>query len=391
MAITLTTTNQDPQVLVDAFAKHGIQPVAPKEEAKPADKVVEAKEDVKTEESPVEGEKHSEKDPVDGEKPAAEAKTELQDGEAPKAEEKPAGDKPKSRGGFQAKVDKLTAQADRLRDDLEAERGSKARLQAQLDEVNAKLAELNPVKTEEKKDDLVRPQEPTLEEFEFDDAKYKAARAEYNGKLDAYYEAVADRKAEARVAALKAETEKAEAAKTEKARADAFAGRVKEGASKIPNYQEVLEEMPDGYEGLIGKSSAASAYVLTESENPAVLLHFLMEDYLNNDEAETTRLLALSPIRQVIELRAIEERLTKAHSAPEVEQPKPKAAAPPVKEEPKPKKANPEAPIETVGGRVLQNTIDFTKELEAAAVAGDVKLYREIRKQQRAAKQAGAA
>lgn len=377
--ITITSSNGDEKAIQDVFAAKGITQVAPE----PTEAPVEVAEDKKpTGDTPVEGQEHSGSDPAKDKAEAEAEKPTQEKTEKPTEEAKPEEVKQKSKGGFQAKVEKLTAQADRLRDDLDAERGSKAKLQKELEEVNAKLAELQPKKEEPKAQGPEKPKRPTRAEFEFDEDKFEAALAEHEVKLDAYNSELRRLDREQVRQEVKAEAEKADAERQEASRRKAFADKVQAGAAKINDYAETLEDFPEGYETITDKNRVAHDYLVTEADNPAALMHFLMRDAIDNDGAETERLLALSPFRLVIELRAIEERIAKAVTAT-LEPEKPKVDTP-AKPQPKPKQAVPDDPIEPVGGRHQPSPMNLEDQLKVAKTPAE---YSRIRKQQQAAKQ----
>lgn len=378
--ITLTSTSNDTKAIADVFAAKGITPEAPKVEAA---QVPSGDEQKPTGETPVEGQEHSESVPA-GEKPKADTEDKPQ-GKDAKAEGE---EKPKAKGGLQAKIDKLTASRDRLLEDLDAERGGRAKLQAQIDELNLQLGTLKPTpKDEPKTDTLVRPARPTREQFEYDEVKYEAALAEYDTKLDTYHEAVAEKKVTDLKATLKKEAEDNKAASIKQAQLDEYGQRFEAGAKEFDDLQELLAEVPDGHQGLFDKSLTAENYMLRKAKNPAALLRYMADDCVNNDDAESKRLLALDDYDLVIELRAIEDKLTKKAPVVDAEPDKTKAEEPPVKQQPKPKQAVPDAPLEPVGGRHVPSLLNLDEQIAAAAKAGDGAKFRDLRKQQRLAKQ----
>lgn len=396
MAVILTSNTATPEELSQALAAKGYTPSeAPKTEEKA--------EASATGEAPVEGKEHSETDPpkADEKKPEGETKTEsLESGKEDTNRESATDGKPedggkKSKGGFQAKLEKQTKEIARLEEKLSEERGDRRRLEAQLEEARAKLAELQEPKQEEKREenkevDLVRPEMPVLSdpEFDFDQEKYDAAMKEYPAKLEAYF----NQQNERRLRQEAKERNEAEQKKAKETAAEAaareFHTRVQDGAKDIPDYEEVLASVPADAPSLLDNSQAAETYIAQVSQNPAALLHYLMKDLADGDGAENQRIAKLAPMQQVIELSRIEERLAAAKGK------SPAAAEPPKKEEPKarteakeeskPKKA-PEAPIDTVGGRQHSAEIDFKTELQKAAEANDPKRYRELRAMQRVA------
>lgn len=386
MAITLTSTSNDTKAIADVFAAKGLTPVAPVEDAVKVSNVEDKK---PTGETPVEGQEHSESVPA-GDKPKADTEDKQQGKEVkPKVEGEE--EKPKAKGGFQAKIDKLTASRDRLQEDLDAERGGKAKLQAQIDELNAQLGTLKPTQTKEelKTDGPVRPTRPTREQFEYDEEKYEVAMAKYETDSDAYHDAVAEKKVADLRASLKKEGEDKQAADVKKAQMEEYSKRFEAGLKDIGDLDELLAEVPDGHQGLFDKSFTAENYILRKAKNPAALLRYMANDYVNNDDAESKRLLALDDYDLVIELRAIEDTLNSAKKVTPVVDTDPgktKTEDAPVKPQPKPKQVVPDSPIEPVGGRHQPSLLNLDEQLEAAAKAQDIPKFRELRRQQRAAK-----
>lgn len=360
----------------------------------------------------------SEKPGESGDKSAAATGDEPKAGTEPvKSQEPPAGETEEektkrlektSKGGFQRQIEKKTAQIDSLKDQLDEERGDKTRLRDQLAQLKGQLEELKggaPASTEEPKDKgparPKRPDMPELSEFDFDAEKFSAAMkdyrksaAKYDDDLDVYFQAVAEQKADQKVAAdnerRATEGRNAEAVKLE----NAFVGRREEGKALIEDYDDVMGTIPstdvtffDRDIPAEGMLSVAAHYVKFESDAPAELLYYFAKDHSENDGAEGERLLALSPTKRVIELRKIEERLVQeraALNAPPAKREEPKPATPPAAREtpapPKPARKAPDDPIDPVGAHGVSGSPgDLHQQLDKASQAGDAREVRRIR------------
>ena len=360
--ITLASETQTEQEMKDALVANGLTVTEPAKPEEPA--------------APVEDKTKSEPEGAPGEKIPAETK-----GEVPatpevaesKPQETPQEHKPK--GGFQAKVEKLTAKADRLMEELEAERGSKTALQRKLDEVNAQLAELKPaeVKTDE---GPVRPKRPKLSDVDFDQDKHEENLEKYETELDAYYKQVADDTAKQAVAGYEQSAAQAR-------HQSEWLGRINEDKKDIPGYDELIAMLPDEKTNPIQIPPLIAAYMEHKSKHPGHLSAYLAKDYLDeeNPGAEMARLSKLDEYDQVIEIREIEDRLVKEAkaakkpakdaepTATEVKPVAPKSeVVPPVKEKPKAEALD--DPISPVGTRAIgrQRTM---AELSELAAGGD--------------------
>lgn len=331
---------------------------------------------------------------------------------APKGETEEEREAKKSKGGFQRKIETLTSRVDSLKDQLDEERGDKTRLKAKLEQAEAELEEMKAGgnKPSEEPADKgpakpKRPKMPQLSDFEFDADKFAEAQKQYTADMDkyddamdVYFQAVAEHKANERVEAVR----KADAAAAEEAKAieieNEFVARKEDGKKNIPDFDEVLAQIPEKAVTYLDKNvipgttlSVAGAYIKYESEAPADLIHYFAQDYLDG-ESEGERLVNLSPTKQIIELRKIEEKLIAAREAkskPKEEKKPPVAAAPPANPKPATRKT-PDEPIDPVGARggTSGTGVDLQKQLEAAAEAGNGPEVRRIRglMQQQAAK-----
>ncbi len=381
MAIMLSSNTRTEEELRDDLKRMGvdIQTPAPEAEAVTEEsKVVETPEseqaDKPGETIPAENASKTAAEPETA-KPTQEAS---QDGKEP--EPKPEANK--SGKGFVRQIDKLERKAERLEADLEAERGSKTAIQRELDEVKAKLAELQPAPAK-KEPDLERPKRPTRAQFEFDEEKYEAAMAEYDVKLDEYHEEKNAKVVESTLA--------------ERERARQEAERRSEETRVLAEFEERKSAESQEYEDwdeLLGPDSEPIAFsddlkpvlesFLVQSENPGHLLHYLAENPKDFERLET-----INPILVVRELTRLQDKAVKQFEEQHKQGEKPAASAAtpeklPTKPAPKPLKT-PDAPIEPLGGRASTVT---HKSLEKAAEDGP-KAYREARQREIRERQAG--
>lgn len=281
-----------------------------------------------------------------------------------------------SRGKFKTKLRRAEERAERLATDLEAERGSRTKLQAELDTVKAEIAKLKgEAAPEAKADGPVRPSRPTLRDAEFDQDKYEQMLDEYDQKLDAYNAELRKRDLEQAVQAKeteRAEREKAEAA--ERAQRE-FADRLATDKKAYPDWDQVMDELGDEP---VMTTDTIEAYI-TQAENPGALLYFFAKDAAGEGN-EIARFQRMSPLKQVAEVAKLEERLVRERNAATVSEDS-TPAAPPTKQAERapaqpPRKV--ESPIEPVGSRA-KSTVDT---LEAAAARGDMKAYQRLRAEQ---------
>jgi hypothetical protein len=411
-------TNTQPETEVrDALVAHGYKIV--EEEKKPEPKPV-----VEKPSEPV-GEPGEDKVPAE----TAGERTIAPEGEEPTQETPPAPTqisrpKEKAKGGFQVKVEKLTARVDDLQEQLDNERGDKTRLTNKLAEAQAELDRLKG--TEGKPAEPVkdagpvrpkRPVMPDLAEFDYDQEKYSTAVKQYRAdsekyetEMDAYTEAVAEKKVTEGIA-------KSEA-KAKQARIEEIAQKAQE-AFFVLKEKDAKELDPDDWAELADPDnepkwqdiSAVLPQMIFESEIPG---HLMMYLYKNPEELERIgkmidRFGNPDVLRQTAMIGRIEDKVAaelkskraaakgeprpKAEAAPKAE---PVAATPPAK--PKPRAETPDAPLAPVGARAGGGApIDFNAQLKAAADAaatGDqnaVREYRRLRAMQYQEKQAARA
>lgn len=318
------------------------------------------------EEIPVEAEGKSEAE--------AEAATEKQ--EAPEGEIE--GEK-KHKGGFQAKIEKLTARVDNLREQLEDEQGSKKSLRAKLDEALTELETFRGgKKSEEPPKDAgpvipKRPKMPTLASVDFDTDKFAAAEAKhetamekYDADMTAYLQAAMERTAEDRVAAERHNNVEAQLQRELKARVD-------KGAEDYSDYWDLVKRLPENAKFPLDEFPAAMALMKVKSKHPASLFHYFMVDFLDNDNVEGERIAALDPIDQVLELKDIELRLA-SERADKAAKKEPASTAPPKEPpaQPKPTRRVPDPPLDPVGGGgSVKVTGNLQEQYSAACDAGN--------------------
>lgn len=378
--VTITSDTEPKQDLKDALIANGLtvnEPAKTEEPVKPVDdKSKSEPEGAPGETIPAE---------TKGEAPATTEVVEDKSQGTPQGEQPKPIEKEKAKGGFQAKIDKLTAKAEALVEQLEEERGSKTVLQKQLDAVQAELAALKPA--EVKADEgPVRPKRPKLSDVDFDQDKYDTLVDKYEGELDAYYAAVADNKAKEAVSGYE------QTAAQARHQAE-WLGRINEDKKDIPGYDDLIAALPDESVNPIKIPQVIAAYSEHKSKHPGHISAFLAKDYLENDGAELARLSKLDEFDQLIEIKAIEDRLVseaKAAKKSATKEAEPKAAkvetkpvepapaaekkpevVPPVKEQPKAKALDEDdAPITAVGTRATGRP-ETMAELAERAASGD--------------------
>lgn len=394
VAVILSSKTQTEAELVGALEANGLKPE------------VEGAETVEAE-KPAEGEKKPselpdpkvEKTEEEGDKIAADQESDEEDKsqEKPQGETKGDGDKPKSKGGFQKRLGALTRQKALVEDQLELERGSKVALQKQLDEVNEKLAALQP-KEPEKTSEPVRPKRPTLKDADFDQDKLDGMLDEYETKLDEYHATIADKKAEARVAAAEEKRTQEAREATVKAQETAFYERRDKSMKVYEDFDELAEALGDS-QTITDRSNIVSDYISLKSKDPAHLIHFFMDDFVNNGGAEAAKIEKMDGYDQAYAIKEIEDRLIKEHkdkskTAPkaakdpdEAEEPKTPEVKPPAKREARTE--TPDDPIKPLGGggtRTKGKSLD--EQMQEAADNHDPKTFNKLFNQQKAEKDA---
>lgn len=199
--------------------------------------------------------------------------------------EEKAPDKPKKKGGFQRRVDKLTRRAH------EAENRAA--------ELEQRLAAQEPAETPAEKPPVVEG-EPNQENFD---------------SYEEYIDARADWKFEQRLEQQRKEDRQKQATAAAQERAGKMADLADAARGKHEDYDEVLEAADDI------QVSASLRDALVESENLPELQYHLVKN-----PAEVARLNALTPIAAAREIGKLEAKLTAAPPVEPPATPKPKSA-----------------------------------------------------------------
>ncbi len=378
--ITIESNSGTEQDIADAMKANGIEPIAKVEP------VVEA--------TPAKEEKPAESTETPGEKVAAETEGKTVADPEPakdKSQEKPPEEqvtaaegtegKEKAKGGFQKKIDKLTKTVDLLQSQIDAKDGNEARLRRELEEAQAALVKLQPAEPEKPKE-LVRPKRPKLSELDFDQEKYDTALEEYEGKLDEYHAAVTKQTVDG---ALKAENETRIKGEREQQAAKAlkdFEERRDKDKEIYPDFGDLVEALPADAETLVNRSQVVADYIQFKSKAPIHLIRYLINDFVNGDEAEADRFMKMDDYDKLIQLRDLENQLIKEHAkgaAKEEETPvvTPKKApevATPAKEKQERAKV-PDEPISPVGNGAGAKGKTLNEQMQAATEKGDTKEF----------------
>jgi hypothetical protein len=195
-------------------------------------------------------------------------------------------EKPRKKGGFQRRIDKLNARISERERELEYWK----KLAATKAEADAATEEPK-VETKQASQDG-KPTKPRLGEFESFEA-YEEAQAEYVEKL-------ADWKLEQREKAREAEAnQKAVLSEQEKLQ-KAHVERVKAFAEKTEDFHEALE-------GLDGLANATVEAIILQSDNGPELLYALAKD-----PEEAKRICSLGPVAAAMEMGLLKARLKPA-------------------------------------------------------------------------------
>lgn len=387
--ITIESNAGTEQDIADAMKMHGIEPevVAPVVEGeKPAEEKKSAEPGAPGEKVPAEPGKGSEAVTEPAKDKSEEKPPEQQvtpPAETPEAKEK------KAKGGFQIKVEKLTKTVDLLQTQLEAKDGNEARLRRELEEAQAALAKLKPAEPE-KASEPVMPIRPKLKDFDFDQDKYDAALDEHEKKVHAYH---AEIRANDKQEIIKAEREdrarEQREAQTAKAMKD-FEDRRNQSKEAYDDFDELMTALPKEAETLVDRSRVVADYIQFKSKDPAHLIHFLMKDFLEGDEAEAERFMKMDDYDQLIEIKALEDKLIREHkkeSKAKADEPAPVVETPPAKKaaevatpekEKQPRAKVPDEPIAPVGNSAPATGKDLNEQMKTAAAAGDSREYRRL-------------
>ncbi len=302
--------------------------------------------------------------------------------------------KPTATHGFKSKAEKAQQLVDRLQQDLELEKGSKATLLAKLATAEAELAKLKPAVPAAAADTgPVKPKRPTRAECDYDDERYEAAMDTYDTSMDTYNQAMSQKAVSDALVADRAKQHKDQMEAQQNAAFNQWVERRDTGAQRYPDWQETFEALPEDAD--FPPDSAARAAVL-ESENTADLMYYFAKDVLENDGKELQRVSKLGPVAQVREITRLEQKLASQHENPVVET-APAAAVAPVAEPAKPPEKVPAKPkqpavivepIETVGSHSVgtggQRTLQKLAEL---AAEGDQEAKKEYWKRRAAGAQ----
>jgi hypothetical protein len=358
--VTLTSSTQSAEEMMEALELHG-QTVIPAE-PDPAAKLDPSVTPEKPSESPS-------VDPPAESATASEAEKKPQETQAAKPGETPPAEPKPQRGNFESRRKSLERQVDRLQDELEHERGSKTKIEAQLAEMQAKLAKLEPAEAP-KVEGPVRPTRPAFPRREADDydgskyeaavSKYDADARKYDDDMEAYRVAVSDRSVNEAIAKKDKERQAQEAQAAIDRQNAEIRAKISEQAKEFEDFAELVEAMPEEPVPTTPDFDRA----IEASERPAILIRHFMLDFLDHNSVDRERLLKLSPHRMVMELGRLEDKLIAEKNAAPVPAPKkevPPVVAPPAPatEPPKPperparprQQPQPEAPIEPVGSR----------------------------------------
>lgn len=315
----------------------------------------------------------------------------------------------KAKGGFQAKVGKLTSKIDHLQEELDTERGDRTRIAAKLAEAQEELTKLKggDTKVEPTKETgpvrPKRPEMPDLAEMEYDQDKFQAAMKVYRGdmtkydeELDTYQTAIVAKAATDAVQNTRQKDEEARVERENIKKVNAFIALRDKDAEEVGK-EETLEEIRLAEEDGTFSWPADLQVPILESEIPGHLMIYLYEhpEELERVSGYTDHLGRPNPVRMVRELGKIEDKLltevtARRNGGGEGKQPEPKPVAaaaavaatetvPPAK--PRQRAETPEAPIRPVGARVGAGsaTADINAQLDAAAKAGDSKEFRRLR------------
>lgn len=243
---------------------------------------------------------------------AIEEKEDAEDDESKDSESKDdAKDKPKKKGGFQRRIDKLNARYSAAQ--AEAEHWKSMALKGAGDKV--------PEKVDEPKKSVDPAGKPNPDTFD--------THAEY-------VEALTDWKIEQRVKAAKEEAAKTQLMTEQEKLIKAHTERVKSFAEKTDDFNDVLESVDDV------PVSPTIRELLISSDNGPELMYELAKT-----REEFERINKLSPLAAARELGKIESRLAAAATEPKKEEPKKLTKAP-----------KPIGPVGAMGGAVVKSIDD---------------------------------
>jgi len=350
--------------------------------------------------------------------PPEEVKTETTQEAPPVGETE---DEKKRKSGWARKVEKLTAQVDAIREQLESERGNSRGLQERLEEAERRLADATGSEPEPEVEQgpvrPKRPKTPTLAEHDGDYEKWSAAMVQHDVLLDKYEEEMEQYRTQVTERAIAENSARAEQQLRENEIVRSFVDR-RDAGKKILAESLDSEEVSwaelfgdgNGNPGIVrdsfmdapadnpqGGAAAARDWINRKSKNPALLLYHFGLDSIHSG-AENQRFRDMDAFDQIVELKALDERLGaeiaakkngRTEAAPPPRQERTPQQEPPARTQPRPAHRVPEPPIPTVGGHSIRATADSTAQLarlyEEGRKTGDMSAYRQAREQQRAA------
>ena len=266
----------------------------------------------------------------------------------------PAGGKPKGkRGGFQKKIDKLTADKHRLEGELAATRRQLEGKPAGETPADQPVVDQGPVK----------PTRPKLADFDGDWDKYESAQSVYEEKKTEYDRSIALKE-------FNEQRQREQLAQVQQQIQGQFEQRKTAVMEKFDDYEEVIESLVAAGD-VVFPGYLAEAF-MESPQGPEVMYHLAK----NVDEAK--RILALSPRMQLLEIGKIEATLeanSKEKPTETVPATPARAAAPAPAQNQKPTTSKAPTPIKPVGARTATNT----SSLAEAAERGDFKTYEKLR------------
>lgn len=263
-------------------------------------------------------EKEEKEERTDGSEESDEAKDEAEEksedeSEGEEDDKEPENEKPKKKGGFQRRVDKLTRKISEK--DTEIEYWKREALKKGATE--SKEGEEVEPKAESKETD---PGKPRAEDFD-DHSEYVEALAEY--------------KADQKIKDYASKQEQKRIQSEQQAKVNSHIQRVQEFSEKVDDFQEVLEGVDDI------QASATVQEVIITSENGAELMYELAKD-----RAEYARICNLTPIAAARALGRFESKISSRSSQEKVE-PKKITKAP-----------KPLTPVGSKGGKAEKSIYD---------------------------------
>lgn len=394
MAISIASNSETEQDMLDGLKSMGVD-ISTTESTQVDERgllpvkeeVAETTTTVPATDTPVEGETAAAPETVEHPSQDKTQETENKEKESPAVaattenKDDPKEGKEGTKGGTVDKINKLTKRADQLAEALDNERGDRARLQKQLDEVNAKLAQLQPAEETVKEPELVRPKRPTRAQFEFDEVKYEEAMSLYEVAVDDYYSKKSTQDAANLIAENDRRHAEDNATRVAQQAHNEWVKRRDGGRVKFEDWDDVLG--PDA--PAIDVPPAVQAFIF-KSKDPAPIMY-----YLATHPEERDRIEALPDAAdQLIEITLLSTQLSKAATPEPATPEKPlvtKVAATvpvvttPAKTTSKTPLKTPDAPIAPLGH---QASTSASKSLEKAAEEGASAYLKQRLQEQRA-------